>query len=204
MQKEELLNRLQSDPGQTLSSVFQDNRAVLLRAVADRMSVDIRGRVDPSDILQETFAEAFNRLGDYVANPSVPFLKWLFLLADQNTVAAYRKHVGAKMRSTSREQNVLADSQSFFANDLQRVAVCDHTGPLESYERSERSHQLERAISMLSPTSQTVVRMRFLDGKSLAEIAEALGMSVDAVSKRVMRSLITLSEFAKELGFTEV
>lgn len=204
MLQQEVLTELQSDPEQALSSVFQENRAVLLRAVSDRMSMDLRGRVDPSDILQETFAEAFRRLGEYVANPSIPLLKWLFLLADQNTVAAYRKHVDTKKRSTAREQNVMSDSQSFFANDLQRVAVSDHTGPFEHYERNERRDQLERAISMLNPTSQTVVRMRFLEGKSLAEIGEILGLSVDAVSKRAMRSLITLSEFADQLGLKEI
>lgn len=204
MQKQELLNQLEHDPAQTLSGVFQDNRAVLLRAITDRMSVDLRGRVDPSDIVQETFTEAFKRVGDYLANPSIPLLKWLFLLADQNTIAAYRKHVGAKKRSTTREQSVLADSQSFFANDLQRIAVCDKTGPLEKYEKHERRIQLERAICMLSIPSQAVVRMRFLEGKSMAEIADTLGLSVDAVSKRAMRSLITLSEFAAELGLDEL
>ena len=52
--------------------------------------------------------------------------------------------------------------------------------------------RLRQAISMLSPASQAVVRMRFLEGRKLSEIAEALDLSV-----RVFNSL-------KRTGITTV
>lgn len=203
MEQELLLTQLRNEPSSTLSLLFEKNRASLRRVIMARMSLDLHGRVDPSDIVQETFAEAFSRLEDYLENPTVPFLKWLYLLAEQNTIAAYRQHVKAQKRSTNREQRV-AGIDSFTANDLQRVAVCDGTGPQQKFERHERRIQLERAMSMLPIPSQAVVRMRFLEGKSLAEISEALQISVDAVSKRAMRSLVTLSDFAEQLGLNEL
>jgi DNA-directed RNA polymerase specialized sigma24 family protein len=45
--------------------------------------------------------------------------------------------------------------------------------------------------------------MRFLEGKSLAEIGQTLNLSVDAVAKRAMRSILKLSEFAVELGLRD-
>lgn len=202
MQQTQIINDLRAEPSATLSRVFGDNRAMLKRFVATRMSREIRGRVDASDIIQETYTEAFKRLDDYLENPSIPFLKWLYLLADQNAAAAYRKHVGTQKRSTKKEQPIHSDSASFFGNDLQRVAVSDHTGPLQHFARIERRMSLERAISTLPVPSQAVVRMRFLEDKSLAEISEVLGLSIDAVSKRAMRSLVKLSHVVEEYGLS--
>lgn len=202
MHQTNITDELRAEPSATLSRVFADNRELLQRFVANRMSRQIKGRVDASDIVQETYAEAFKRLDEYLENPSIPFLKWLYMLADQNAAAAYRKHVGTQKRSTDKEQPVHSDASSFFSNDLQRVAVSDHTGPLQHFARMERRMSLERAISTLPVPSQAVVRMRFLEGKSLAEISEALGLSVDAVSKRAMRSLVKLSNVVEEYGLS--
>ena len=194
---------LHGNPEKALSKVFMENRASLRRMVAMRMDRSLKGRIDPSDIIQETLFDAYRRLDDYLANPSIPFLKWLYFLAEQNTLTAYRRHVTAQKRSTQREQN---DAQSRTSNtgSLHEFAISDLTGPVQKIEKLERMVQLHRAISMLNVPSQTVVRMRFLEGRSLAEISAELGISVDAVAKRAMRSLLKLTEFANELGLGSV
>lgn len=199
MTKLDELQELQEDPQNTLTRVFTENRSALRRLVASRLDTNIKGRVDPSDIVQETLIDACRRLDDYLANPSVPFISWLFALADQNAVDAYRRHVVTKKRSVQREQ--FLDSRASAAqNDIHMHAVSDLTDPGQRAEKQERMAQLQKAISMLSLESQIIVRMRFLEGKTLAEIAEKFDISVDAVAKRAMRSLLKLTEFANELG----
>jgi len=202
MQTQQVLNDLKYEPEQTMARVFTEHRPALRRLIAGRLDSRVRGRVDPSDVIQETLLDACQRLSEYLANPSVPFLSWLFALAEQNAITAHRRHVVAQKRSTRREQ-LLDQSGSVVPNDLQRHVISDFTDPGDRCVKQERMTQLQKAISMLNLQSQLVVRMRFMEGKTLAEIAAELDISVDAVAKRAMRSLLKLSEFAAELGLED-
>ena len=41
--------------------------------VALRLDRRLNGRIDPSDVIQETFLEASARLAEYLRDPSMPF-----------------------------------------------------------------------------------------------------------------------------------
>jgi RNA polymerase sigma-70 factor (ECF subfamily) len=42
-----------------------------------RLDCRLQGRIDPSDVLQEAFVDASNRLLDYASNPDFPVFLWL-------------------------------------------------------------------------------------------------------------------------------
>jgi RNA polymerase sigma-70 factor (ECF subfamily) len=56
------------------------HRERLRRMVALRLDHHLQGRIDPSDVIQETYLEAWTRLPEYLRNPSVPFYLWLRFL----------------------------------------------------------------------------------------------------------------------------
>ena len=187
------------DSERMLSDVFTENRAALRRRIAARLNPQLKGRLDPSDVVQETLAEACARIDEYIANPTVPLLQWLFALAEQNAIEAHRKHVVAQKRSTQREENADRSGDS----PVGWQAVSEATDPGERAAKVERMERLHQAISRLSPTSQAIVRMRFLEGRKLADIAEVMDLSIDAVAKRALRSLRTLNAYAGDLGLDE-
>lgn len=65
--------------------------------------------------------------------------------------------------------------------------------PIPDYDKAEVSHfdyeLLEQAIARLSPASQLVVRMHYLDELSITEIAEALEISAGTVKSRLSYGL---------------
>ena len=63
----------------------------------------LRGRIDPSDVLQDAFIEVSARLSDYVANPTMPFFIWLRFLVSQRLQILYRHHFQAQARDVRRE-----------------------------------------------------------------------------------------------------
>ena len=193
-------NDLTVDPERVLANVFVEHRGALRRRIASRLNRQIKGRIDPSDVVQETLAEACARIEEYLANPTVPLLQWLYALAEQNAIAAHRIHVVAQKRSTNREESLLEHSKD---SRPSKTPISGLTDPGLRFEKKERMERLHQAICMLSPPTQTVVRMRFLEGRQLAEIAEALDISVDAVAKRALRGLVKLHEFAGELGLED-
>ena len=89
----------------------EDARRVLLeryrdhlcRMVASRVDRRLASRLDPSDIVQETLAEAAGRMDDYLQNQTLPFFGWLRLIANEQIRDAHRRHLSAQRRSMIRE-----------------------------------------------------------------------------------------------------
>src|SRR5882724_3602227 len=63
--------------------LMTEHRARLRRMVALRMDRRLQGRVDPSDVLQESYIDAARRLPEYAKNPAMPFYLWMRFLAGQ-------------------------------------------------------------------------------------------------------------------------
>src|SRR5208283_2441807 len=76
---------LQARGGNTgvFEQVFDRHRAELRRAVARRLDQSLRGRFDPSDIVQEAHLEVLERLPEYLVRRPMPFRAWLFRTALQ-------------------------------------------------------------------------------------------------------------------------
>lgn len=79
------------------------HRDRLKRMIAVRLDPGMSARLDPSDVVQETMAEASRRLDDFLAEHPLPFLPWLRRLAGDRLVEAYRAHVLARKRALDRE-----------------------------------------------------------------------------------------------------
>src|SRR5258708_40103259 len=86
--------------------LLEKHRGRLRRMVALRLDPRLQGRIDPSDVIQETYLEASVRLDDYVRNPAMPFFLWLRFLAGQKLVTLHRHHLGVHMRDARREASL--------------------------------------------------------------------------------------------------
>src|SRR5262245_40761920 len=75
----------------------------LRRMVVVRLDPRVRPRVDPSDVLQEAYLEAFARLREYVQAPAAPVVLWLRGLAATRLQKAHRRHLVADCRAAGRE-----------------------------------------------------------------------------------------------------
>src|SRR5579864_4095136 len=65
----------------------------LRRMVAFRLDQRLQGRIDPSDVIQETHLEAWTHLADYLRDPSVPFFLWLRGIAGNKIWELHRHHL---------------------------------------------------------------------------------------------------------------
>ena len=73
------------DPGSssTLAMQWVSHRDRLVRLVAVRLDPRVRGRIDPSDVIQETYLEAAQRSEEFFRDPDVSCFVWLRYLALQ-------------------------------------------------------------------------------------------------------------------------
>jgi RNA polymerase sigma-70 factor (ECF subfamily) len=76
--------------------------------VALRLDVRLRGRVDPSDVLQEAFLQAAQALPKYLERPEQPVFLWLRWLTGMTLQLYHRRHLGVKARDAGRDVQLLA------------------------------------------------------------------------------------------------
>ncbi len=73
-------------------------------------------------------------------------------------------------------------------------------GVEQAVERERVTGILRAALSVLSPEDRMIVTMRFLDGKSVAEIARVLQLEQKPLYRRLERSLTTLRRHLEHQG----
>jgi RNA polymerase sigma-70 factor, ECF subfamily len=190
-----------------LGELLGRHRERLRRMVALRLDWRLRGRVDPSDVLQEACLDAARRLPEYHTNPTMPFFLWLRFLVGQRLLDEHRKHLGAAARDAGREISLYrgalpeTSSTALAAHLLGRL-----TTPSQAAIRAERKIRLQEALNSLDPIDREVLALRHFEELSNGETAAVLGLDKSAASKRYARALIRLKEILASMpgGLNEV
>jgi RNA polymerase sigma-70 factor (ECF subfamily) len=188
---QDLIDRVGRGDEAARRELLERYRDYLRRMVAARLDRRLAPRIDPSDVVQETLADAARRLDQYLQDRPLPFFAWLRQLAGERVVDTHRRHVLSQKRSVARESRPtdLPDESSVALADR---LLSNDTSPSNRLARQERHQQMMSAMSALSPRDREVLVMRHLEQLGTSEIAEALGISVGAVEARLLRALIRL------------
>jgi RNA polymerase sigma-70 factor (ECF subfamily) len=162
----------------------------LRRMVAVRLDPRLQGRIDPSDVLQETYLEAATRLADYLREPDLPFHLWLRLVAGDRLAKLHRRHLGTQMRDAGREVSLawLAPPEISSAVLAAELAAGGDR-PSEAAVRAERQRRLQEVLEQMDPLDREVLALRHFEQLSNAEAAAAMGVSEQAAKKRHLRAL---------------
>jgi RNA polymerase sigma-70 factor (ECF subfamily) len=165
----------------------------LRRMVAVRLDPMLHSRLDPSDVLQEAYLDAFEQLPSYLAELRYPFFLWLRLVTGHRLAKVHRYHVGTQMRDAAREVSLFhgalpeASSAALAAQLLGRGEA-----PFDEAARAERRARVQDALNQLEPLDREVLSLRHFEQLTSAEAAEVLGISKAAASKRYLRAVAKL------------
>jgi RNA polymerase sigma-70 factor (ECF subfamily) len=182
------------DPA-ALNELFARHRERLRRMVEMRLDRRLQGRVDASDVIQESFLDAARKLDDYLHEPKLPLFLWLRLVVGERLLKVHRQHLGAQMRDAGREVSLYrealpaASSAALAAHLLGR-----HTSPTQAAVRAERLLRLQEALNALDPIDREILSLRHFEELTRAEAAQALGIEEAAAAKRYVRALKRLKD----------
>jgi len=177
--------------------LFRRHRAKLRQAIALRIDRRMAARVDASDVLQETYLEAFRRLPKYLHQERMPFSLWLRWIAREKLAALHRRHLGAKKRSATHEAPLMpADSSA------QIVSMIAGRGPSPSQElaRAEMAEKVRIALGRLGVEERDLILWRHFEQLSIRDVAQLLQISETAAGKRYIRALDRLRKTLAQLG----
>lgn len=185
-----LLDRLRADDAEALGELFMLYRNRLWRMLYVRLDRRLSSRFTADDVLQETFLDSARRIGEYLGNPSVPFYVWLRFLCIQRMQTLQRAHLGVQMRNPSLEVALPHASAESMAGQF----VSHMTSPSQAAIRHELQERLRAALDAMDPMDREVLALRHFEELSNNEVAQILGLSKEAASKRHMRALGRLKE----------
>jgi RNA polymerase sigma-70 factor (ECF subfamily) len=191
---EQQLQRVADGAANARDELLEHYRQRLRRAMAARLDHRLRPRLDASDVVQEVFYEAHQKLVRYLHERPLPFYPWLHRLATERLAQLYRQHVRAQRRTVRREEipgfALSSDSAVLLAERL----AADDASLSAGLRRSELRHRLAGALAELAPADCEVLVLRFLEDMSTREIAATLGIKESAVKMRQLRALQRLRD----------
>lgn len=179
--------------------LLEPHRARLRRMIALRIDRRIAGRIDASDVVQESMMEAARRLPEYLLAPPVPLYPWLRAMALNRLADQHRRHVTADRRSVRRERPWPTGgdgSAQLLAERLGGPA----TQPGDRLRREERDRRVAAALELLPDPLREVLALRYLEDLSAEEIAAIVGVTDRTVRRRHREALERLAEILEAAG----
>jgi RNA polymerase sigma-70 factor (ECF subfamily) len=195
-----LLDGVRAGDRAAFEQVFDRYRAELHRFIAVRLDGDLRARVDPSDVVQETQLEVLLRLDDFLRRSPMPFRVWLRRTAYERLLALRRQHVEAIKRSSRREVPLPDRSSLLLARRL--FARTPTASQLAG--RRELVQKVRQVVARLPEMDREVLFMRNFEELPYEVIADILAIDPAAARKRHGRALVRFHDLLIAHGITEL
>ncbi len=173
---------------EALAQTFNRYRDRLEQMVRFRLDQRLLGRVDPADVLQESYIEIARRFESYADNPTVSFYVWIRQITWQTLLTVHRRHLGQK-RDAGQElffDRRYAEQSSV---NLAQFLAASLTSPSQAVIRDENLSILRHAIDAMDSVDQEILILRHFEQLSNAKVAEVLDLSPTAASNRYVRAL---------------
>jgi RNA polymerase sigma-70 factor (ECF subfamily) len=159
-----------------------------LRLLA-RMQMDprLQGKLDPSDLVQQTLLQALQALDQFRGHSDRELAAWLRqILAHKMTNAA--RDLGRAKRAVARECSLEAALEQSSAR-LEAWLAAEQSSPSQEAQRKEQVLRMAEALAQLPEAQREALTLHYLQGWSLDDIGQYLGRSPAAVAGLIKRGL---------------
>jgi RNA polymerase sigma-70 factor (ECF subfamily) len=182
-------------PGDEAGRPLEPFRAYLRLLARLHLAPQLRGKLDPSDIVQQTLLQAYQAQGQFRGHSEAEWAAWLRQILARNLAQALRDFARAK-RDLAREQSLQAAVDASSAR-LEAWLAADQSSPSQRAEQGEQELRLAQALELPEAQREALV-LQHWQGLSLAEIGEHLGRSPEAVAGLIKRGLKQLRHLMQE------
>jgi RNA polymerase sigma-70 factor (ECF subfamily) len=173
---------------ETLHRELLSRVAQLRRYVHCKIPKRLRPVVSADDVLQEVWLAAYRSVSSFTPDGREAFSRWLTTIANSKLVDAIR---AAHRRKRGGNQSRIVDIQkrlTSLTTLLERVQSPLKT-PSREFSTIENVHALSIALNCLSQDRHRAVHMRYIEGRSHAEIARQMRRTEAAVRSLIYNGL---------------
>jgi RNA polymerase sigma-70 factor (ECF subfamily) len=177
-QEKELVEEILKRNGEAIKQLYRHYAGPLLSFIAGR----VPKKEDAEEILQDTWLSILDSLPLFHFRSS--FLNWAKSIALHEVADFYRKR---KIKS-------IVFSRLPFLENLVSQAL----GPELTFEEKEAKDQIEKVFTCLSEGYRKILRLKYIEGQSVVEIARTLNLTFKGAESRLFRAKLAFQKAWKE------
>ncbi len=159
--------------------LLEELRPRLCLWASTRLSPAIRAHVDSEDVTQEILLAVHRGLDDFESRSEREFHGWVFRIAE-NRIRDLADYAGAKKRQAA------------------PITPFSQTSPSTAAMRTETFTHVHRALETLEEDHRRVIRLRYLEEREVADVADRMERSENAVRILYCRALKALKKALPE------
>ncbi len=196
-QPDELLYQARQGAPAAQGALLEAYRAYLGLLARVEIGRRLQGKVDASDIVQETFLEAHRNFAQFRGGCEAEFVAWLRAILAARIGDLVRHYLGTQGRDVARERRLETDiDHSWRALDRGLFAL--QPSPSQHVAQREQGVLVATALARLPDDYRDVIVLRHLEELTFPEVAERMSRTVDSVQKLWVRALARLRQLAKD------
>jgi RNA polymerase sigma-70 factor (ECF subfamily) len=183
---------------QEIGTALDRFRAYLRLLAGLQLGARLRGKVDASDLVQQTLLEAHDKRDQFRGTTEGEWLAWLRGILAHNLADVLRAFK-QKKRDVDLERSV-EEAVGRSSLDLGGWFAAREPTPSQEAERHERAARVAEALALLPEPQRQALVLRYWEGQPLAEIARHMGRTPDAVASLLKRGLRQLRALLQDQG----
>jgi RNA polymerase sigma-70 factor, ECF subfamily len=183
-----LLDQSRLGDRQALGRLLECYRNYLTLLARLQIGRRLRGKVDPADMVQETFLAAHQDWDSFQGRTERELVAWLRQILACKLGKTVRTYFGTRSRDISRERDLAAELDRS-SRILDRGLFNKEDSPSQQVSDREQGVLLADALSRLPADYREVLILRHLEGLSFPEIAQQMERTLDSVKKLWLRGL---------------
>jgi RNA polymerase sigma-70 factor (ECF subfamily) len=172
---------------EALQAILHAHSDRLLAYLTRQMSNNLRRFVEPQDVLQDTFFEAFRRSHEFQMQGPDSVFRWLVTIARHRMLAIVRMQRSLKRGGRVAEKDGFASVVGF----LEELAVYQRT-PSQSAMSHELVSAIQQAINALEPQYCRAIQLRYIEGLTVQDAADRMGRTCGSILMLCNRGLAAL------------
>jgi RNA polymerase sigma-70 factor (ECF subfamily) len=188
-----LLREARAGDAAPLGQLLELYRSYLSLLARTQIGPRLQGKVDASDLVQETFLEAHRNFARFQGASEPQFVHWLRRILAAKLAGLLRHYLGTRGRDVRLEEEIVQalDQSSIM---LDRGLIAPESSPSQQASGREQAVLLANALAQLPENYREVLVLRHLEGLTFPEVARRMGKSLDSVEKLWLRALARLRQ----------
>ncbi|RIK77940.1 MAG: RNA polymerase factor sigma-70 [Planctomycetota bacterium] len=193
---EALLEKARAGSSDSLGRLLQLYANYLKLLVLAQLQRNLRVRVSPSDVVQETFFEAHRDFAQFRGRTSAEFVGWLRRILVNNLARVVEQHVLAEKRDVRREISLerLATAMEQSTARLEAVLPAAGSSPSAGVHRRELELVLADQLAELPADYRDVIVLRHIEALPFDEVGRRMERSSGAVRMLWLRAIKMLRQ----------